>query len=84
MDDSQIPEYKFEVVFGFSLDRLFQPPSKQKDILNPTILNLTAEEFEAKMSTSNGSNRTNSHNNDSLSGLPEIIEPDESQGVFHF
>ena len=48
------------------------------------ILNLTAEEFEAKMSTSNGSNRTNSHNNDSLSGLPEIIEPDESQGVFHF
>lgn len=80
-----LPNYIFTAVRDIGLDNLQPPPSKQKEILNQMVLNLTDEEFNAKSFNGN----IQSVFNDSV-GVAVVanqggrIEADESQGVFGF
>lgn len=80
-------EYKFENVNGMSLDQLQPAPSKQKELLNHMILNLTMEEFKARSITNNNGSTSlaNAHMNHALlSSRGTRIQADESQSVFRF
>lgn len=76
----------FEGINGISLDLPLPPPSKQKELLNTMLLNLTAEEYDAKMQTM-GFN-SNLANNSIVGATPNFedneIVVNESEAVFGF
>ncbi len=79
-----LPQHKFEKVNGLSLGELLPAPSKQKELLNLLILNMTEEEYNSKMETI-GRNGTTINNNFGMAVLGSNgvrIEADESNGVF--
>ena len=85
LDLTQLPNYVFDNINGFSLDKLLPAPSKQKEILNPMILNLTTEEFNAKVHTINGTvvnGECDDYERTALGVQHSAIQADESQGIF--
>lgn len=80
-------EYKFEEVNGMSLEQLMPAPSKQKQLLNQMILNLTVEEFNARSINNNNGSTSLSNlqmGHTLLSNRGNRIQADESQSVFRF
>lgn len=84
--EDQIPPHKFDIVNGLSLDQLMPPPSKQKEILNQLVLNMTEEEYNSKMQTVGSDGATvNSNVGMAVFGSEGVrIEADENEGVFGF
>ena len=84
---SSVETYWFGYINGLSIDQLLPPPSKQKELLNSVILNLTEEEFEARMVTTFTESERMLPSNLGVevhSSNDTRIEVDESQGVFGF
>ncbi len=81
---SQAMQYKFEEVNGFILDHLQPPPSKQKEVLGQMILNLTQEEFNAKMDVNRRGTVNDNLGIAVFGNQGARIEADESQCVFGF
>lgn len=84
--DQQVTQYTFEEINGMSLDQLLPPPSKQKELLNQMILNMTEEEFNARMHKVNRPGNT-VNNNVGMAVLGNDkarIKANESEGVFGF
>ncbi len=80
---TQTPQHTFKQISGLSLDSLQPPPSKQKEVLDHMLLNLTAEEFNAKMFRN--CNTVNANMGlDVLGNQNNRIEADESECVFDF
>ena len=78
--------YKFEVIDGMRLERLLPAPSKQKEVLNNMVLNLTMEEYNVKLQTVGV---VNGSQNGALESALDIhehsgqrIEENEREGVF--
>ena len=84
--DVPVTQYKFKDINGLSIDQLLPPPSKQKELLGQMILNLTAEEFDAKLQTvGHSSTLANDDTASPVSGTDgNQIAANESQGVFGF
>lgn len=78
-------QYNFEIVAGMSLEQLLPAPSKQKEVLNHMVLDLTMEEYNVKMQTL-GHPQSNDNGAAGSSGLhgnsEHRIEANEREGVF--
>ena len=79
--------YTFETVDGMSLDQILPPPSKQRELLNQMVLNLTEEEYRSRTLSDTNSNSAQVHgsnDNDARDLNNDRIKPNESEGVFRF
>ena len=82
---SQQGQYQFDTFTGVSMEQLHPPPSKQKELLNQMILNLTPEEFNAKMYVPNRRDAVNENLGIAVfANRDSRIAADESQCVFDF
>ena len=76
-----------EWIDGMNIDQLQPSRSKQRELLNQTILNMTKEEFDARnLDTNSGITATIRDNIDTEQGINRSarIQADESQCVFRF
>lgn len=79
--------YSFQEVDGMNIDQLQPSRSKQRELLNQTILNMTKEEFDARnLDTNSSITATIRDNIDTEQGINRgaRIQADESQCVFRF
>ena len=69
-----------------SLEQLLPPPSKQKELLNRMVLNMTEEEYASKMQTigTAGNMFNNNYGVELLALNTKTIIANESDGVFGF
>lgn len=85
--NSTANNYKFEAVYGMSLDNLFPAPTTQKHLLTNMILSMTVEEFNAKSIDTACGRATRWNDNDGLgvnANEGTRIRADETEGVFRF
>lgn len=77
--------YNFPQVQGMTVESLLPAASKQKEVLNKMILNMTEEEFNSRMVNSTGGSNLRNGVGSSAGRLETSrIQADETQGVFGF